>query len=109
MNPLFEQAEEWLKAGQRADKLGMYYLAGIRYSQVWATLFNIITLRDSGSIAMDANDEAHLASLYQRLGMRLQILPGKMKNGQKPKLSGPSKDTPLSAVEVLLEEVMAGF
>lgn len=99
MNPLLQQAEELLKLGQNTDKRGMYYLAGLRYAQVFTTLFNIGILKDSGTVPLSSSEEANLASLHERLALT--------KNGHQ--LSWKTKDTPDSAIETLLEEVMAGF
>lgn len=41
MNPLLDQAEEWIKTGQRSDRRGLYHLAQLRYTQAWTTLHRI--------------------------------------------------------------------
>jgi hypothetical protein len=107
MSPLLDQAEEFMKLALQSDKRGLYLLAHTRYVQVWTTLLNIIMLRDTGVVGLSVKEEARLSAVYQLLSVRMHQLVGKIGNGRR--LSGKIDDTPLMAVEIILEEVLAGF
>ncbi len=103
MQPLLDVAAQLLEAGQKSDKRGLYYYAGLKYAQSWATMINIIVLRDLEVVPLTQKEEG---LLYQ-LATRLQQLQAKMKNGTR--LSGKAMDSPVEAIRVLLEEVLRGF
>jgi hypothetical protein len=107
MQPLLDVAAELLDAAQKSDKKGLYFYAGLKYAQVWATLANVVILRDAGTVPLTPTEEGRLAMLYQLLATRLQQLQAKMRNGKR--LSGNSSDSPAEAIDALLEEVLQGF
>jgi hypothetical protein len=104
-NPLLDQADELLKLAVNGEKRGLYILAVMRYSQVWTTLLNLISLREAGMIELLPRDEARLAA---QLATRLQMVVAKMTNGTK--LSGRDEaDSPDMAARTLLKEVLEGL
>lgn len=107
MQPLLDVAAEILEAARKSDKKGLYFYAGLKYAQAWATLANIVILRDAGTVPLTAQEEGRLATLYELLATRLQQLQAKMRNGSR--LSGKAADSPAEAIGALSEEVLQGF
>lgn len=107
MQPLLDVAADLLDAAQKSDKRGLYFYAGLKYAQAWATLANIIILRDAGTVPLTTKEEGRLATLYELLATRLQQLQAKMRNGKQ--LSGKAVDSPAEAIAALLQEVLQGF
>lgn len=106
-NPLLEQIDELFKVAIYNEKRGLYFLATMRYSQAWAMMFSLVTLRESGFIKLAPREEARLAAFSQLLATRLQMVVAKMSNGHK--LSGREEDSPVLAARTLLKEVLEGF
>lgn len=109
MQPLLDVAAEIIDAASKNEKKGLYYYAGLKYTQAWGTLVNIVILRDSKVIPLSPQEEARLATLYELLATRLQNLQGKMSNGHKMSGVKGAQDTPAMAVSAILEEVLQGF
>lgn len=107
MNPLLDQAEEWIKVGQRSDRRGLYHLAHLRYTQAWTTLLNIVTLRDSGMLKLSGEEERRMSMRYQVLSARLQSLVTRTGNGHKMAGAHESKDTLSDVIHTLIEEMEA--
>jgi len=105
MNPLLDQAEEWLRSGQRSDRRGLYHLAYGRYSMALATLINVVTLRDAGVFRLSSEEERRLAMLYQILSARFQSLVTRTGNGHKMSGRQECKDTLGDAIRTLLHEM----
>lgn len=106
MNPLLDQAEDWLKVGQRSERQGLYHLAVMRYTQAWTMLTTVVLLRDSGAIPLEQGDENRLGILFRLLAVRLQSLAPKAGNGHK-RMSGSesAKDTLADVIRTLLQEM----
>ena len=108
MQPLLDVAADLLEAAKRSDKKGLYFYAGLKYGQAWATLANIVILRDAGTVPLTAQEEGRLTMLYELLATRLQQLQAKMRNGKQLSGRAPA-DSPAEAIGALLEEVLRGF
>lgn len=105
MNPLLDQAEDWLKVGQRSERQGLYNLATMRYTQAWTTLANLVVLRTANVISLAPEEESRLGILFRLLAVRLQNMASKAGNGHR-KMSGPeAKDALSDVIRTLLEEM----
>lgn len=108
MQPLLDMAADLIEMAYKNEKKGLYYYAGLKYSQAWGVLVSVVVLRDSKTTPLSPKEEARLATLYGALATRLQSLQTKMGNGHT--MSGKKRDgSPSLAVSALLEEVMHGF
>lgn len=79
----------------------------VRYAQAFATLINIVTLRDTGTIALSKSQEQKVSMLYQALSARTASMSFRTSNGHKMAGKVECKDTLTDAIAVLLEEMAA--
>lgn len=109
MQVLLNVAADLIEAAYKNEKRGLYYYAGLKYSEAWGVLVSIVVLRDSKTTPLSSQEEARLGTLYELLATRLQGLQAKIGNGHK--LSGRKReaDSPSSAIGAFLEEVLHGF
>lgn len=105
MNPLLDDAENFINLGIRAEKRGLYTLANVRYSQAWTMLYSLIRLREEEQIKLSPQDETRISNMYHVLRMRMEGSFKKLRNGSK--MSGKEgHDSVRGAFETILDEMI---
>lgn len=107
MDYLLDAIAAVVKEGQKSERKGLHYFAGLKYSQARGMLESIVLLRDARSLKLSDEEEERLSILFDLLATCLESLQLKMGNG-KHHLSGASKDSsnsPEEAISRMLEEI----
>lgn len=92
LNNLLDVIADVIKDGQQSEKKGLYYFAGLKYSQARGMLESIVLIHDSKAIRLSEKEEYRVSVLFGLLATCFQSLQGKVGNG-KHRMSGAAKDS----------------
>ncbi len=68
MDCLLDTIAGTIKQGQRSEKNGLYYFAGLKYSQAKGMLDSIVILHDSKEMRLSEKEEYRLSALHGQIG-----------------------------------------
>lgn len=101
LNNLLDVIADVIKDGQQSEKKGLYYFAGLKYSQARGMLESIVLIHDSKAIRLTEKEEYRVSVLFGLLATCFQSLQGKVGNG-KHRMSGAASDSLREALNEFL-------
>jgi len=107
MHSLLVKASECLEAGANSERIGFYYMAGMRYAQASALIDAFRGMLNAGEVDPTEEDQQAFVEIHDAILFRIRTARSKTSNGHgQAKLSGSgSKDTLSSALDTLASEL----